>query len=60
VRPSEDEDTLQNLTTAELDIRPEFLKGITELKKLIQSSVPFKQVNGNMLDGGNLLSLAEA
>jgi len=60
VRPSEDEDTLQNMTMADSDVRPEFLQGINEVKQLISSQVSLKQVNGNLIDGSCLVSLAEA
>jgi len=45
---------------ADSEVRPEFMKGINEVKQLVSDQVSLKQVNGNLIDGNCLVSLAEA
>eukprot|EP00341_Mesodinium_pulex_P002839 CAMPEP_0116933340 /NCGR_PEP_ID=MMETSP0467-20121206/28986_1 /TAXON_ID=283647 /ORGANISM="Mesodinium pulex, Strain SPMC105" /LENGTH=263 /DNA_ID=CAMNT_0004614217 /DNA_START=267 /DNA_END=1058 /DNA_ORIENTATION=- len=61
VRPTEDENKLQNLTSAsESELRPEFVKGIKEVTSLVHTSVPVKTINGMMVNGPNLVALSES
>jgi hypothetical protein len=59
-RPVEDEAKLQTLDGAEWsDFRPEFVEQVQALRKKIFSSAAPKTVNGKVLDGFMLASLAE-
>lgn len=59
VRPSEDENTLQNLQEAPASaLRPEFVKMTAQLKKLIYKKVKVKNFNGKALTGKMLAGIA--
>jgi len=61
VRPSEDENILQNINDVDDNqLRPEFINGIKEMKKLISNNICFKVCNNINIDGRMLLSLAQS
>jgi len=61
VRPSEDENTLQNLLDApESLIRPEFASGVINVRELINKNVPVKTFNDKKINGSDLIMLADS
>jgi len=61
VRPTEDEQLLHNLTNLDKSqLRSEFTKGISDIHQIILSSAKLKSVNNKLINGSNIISLAES
>ena len=60
VRPAEDESMLRNLAAQPLDnLRPEFVKGLKILKKKVFGALRPKTLNGRLMSGPMLATLAQ-
>jgi len=60
VRPAEDESTLKKLSEVPLEmLRPEFQKGLANLKDKVYAQTRAKSVNGRALSGAMLATLAK-
>jgi hypothetical protein len=60
VRPLTDEDNLQNLEQLAFDkLRPEFVEQVIDLRKKVLNKIKPKTLNGKILTGEMLCSLAE-